>query len=367
MPTHILYIIGAFVVSLCCGLITIPLILNFCKKHHLYDVPDDRKVHSNAIPRLGGISFMPSMLLALVLALMVYGRFTGEEKVSANPWTVMFLVSLLLVYFTGFIDDITGVRPRTKFLMQIIAASLLPISGLYINNFYGFLGFHEIPFWVGAPLTVFIIVFIDNAINLIDGIDGLSSGLSVISLGGFLYSFAREEVWVYCLLIAGLMGVIIAFMYYNIWGKPEKNTKIFMGDSGSLTIGFILGFLVVKYAMDNPQVMPYRQDGLLLSYTLLIIPAFDVVRVILKRLRLHLGIFKADKNHIHHKLLAIGMNQHQALVTILIFELFYIVLNLQVLPNFDITYIVIIDIIIYTAFHVVLDIIINRKELLKIS
>ena len=367
MSAHLLYILIAFAVSLLCGIITIPIILDFCKKYHLYDIPDQRKLHHNAIPRLGGICFMPSMLLALIIALMAFGRITGEEKISANPWTLMFLVSLLLIYFTGLIDDITGLRPRTKFLMQVFAASLIPMSGLYINNFYGFLGIHEIPFWIGAPLTVFIIVFIDNAINLIDGIDGLSSGLSVISLGGFLYSFAREEVWVYCILIAGLMGVIISFMYYNIWGKPEKNTKIFMGDSGSLTIGFVLGFLMVKYAMDNPRVMPFRQDGLLLSYTLLIIPAFDVVRVILKRMRMHVGIFKADKNHIHHKLLAAGMNQRQALITILTFELFYIVLNLQVLPNFDITYIVVIDVIIYTAFHVMLDIIINRKELLKIS
>ena len=353
MSAHLFYILIAFAVSLLCGIITIPIILDFCKKYHLYDIPDQRKLHHNAIPRLGGICFMPSMLLALIIALMAFGRITGEEKISANPWTLMFLVSLLLIYFTGLIDDITGLRPRTKFLMQVFAASLIPMSGLYINNFYGFLGIHEIPFWIGAPLTVFIIVFIDNAINLIDGIDGLSSGLSVISLGGFLYSFAREEVWVYCILIAGLMGVIISFMYYNIWGKPEKNTKIFMGDSGSLTIGFVLGFLMV--------------NGLLLSYTLLIIPAFDVVRVILKRMRMHVGIFKADKNHIHHKLLAAGMNQRQALITILTFELFYIVLNLQVLPNFDITYIVVIDVIIYTAFHVMLDIIINRKELLKIS
>ena len=367
MPNLFIYILVAFLVSATSGFFLIPSIISFCKKHHIYDVPNQRKVHSNAIPRLGGVCFLPSMLLALLIALAVFGRVTGEQKISANPWTLMFLFSLLIVYATGLIDDIAELRPRTKFIAQVVAASLLPISGLYLNNFYGLFGIHEVPFWVGAPLTVFIIVFIDNAINLIDGIDGLSSGLTFISLSGFLYCFARESVWVYCILIAGLMGVLVPFMYYNLFGKPEKNTKIFMGDSGSLTLGFILAFLVVKFAMDNPRVMPFRQDGLLLSYTLLIIPTFDVVRVILKRIRLHHGIFEADKNHIHHKLLAAGLNQHQALITILSFEICYMVLNLVVLADFDITYIVVTDVIIFMVFHLMLDVVIHRRELLKIS
>ena len=341
--------------SIVCGFIFIPLILNFCEKKGLYDLPNERKVHKNAIPRLGGISFMPSMLVAFVAALLMSDNYTGERQVTMSLWSCFFLVSLLLIYGVGIIDDLTGLGAKTKFTVQIMAACLMPLSGLYINNLYGFCGINEIPAWVGMPLTVFIIVFIDNAINLIDGIDGLAASLSLIALGGFLLCFMREGVWTYGILIAGLMGVLIPYLYFNIWGEESKNRKIFMGDSGSLTLGFILGFLFVKFTMDNPNVMPFRKDSLLLSYTLLIVPCFDVVRVVFKRLRERKPIFQADKNHIHHKLLRAGCNQRQALITILLLALSFVLLN-NILDYFlPTTFIVLIDVIVYIAFHLVIN------------
>ena len=134
----------------------------------------------------------------------------------------------------GIVDDILGLSPLIKFIVQIIAACALPLSGLYINNMYGFFGIHEIPYYIGFPLTVLTIVFIDNAINLIDGIDGLAASLSIIALSGFLYMFIVQNVWSYSILIAGLIGVLVAFMYFNLFGSAENNRKIFMGDSGSL-------------------------------------------------------------------------------------------------------------------------------------
>ena len=148
--------------SIVCGFIFIPLILNFCEKKGLYDLPNERKVHKNAIPRLGGISFMPSMLVAFVAALLMSDNYTGERQVTMSLWSCFFLVSLLLIYGVGIIDDLTGLGAKTKFTVQIMAACLMPLSGLYINNLYGFCGINEIPAWVGMPLTVFIIVFIDD-------------------------------------------------------------------------------------------------------------------------------------------------------------------------------------------------------------
>ena len=156
----------------------------------------------------------------------------------------------------GIADDIVGVKAKTKFVFQIAAASLLPLSGLYINNLYGFCGIHEIPFAVGFPLTVLCIAFIDNAMNLIDGIDGLASGLALIALAGFIYGFYCIQLYIYCILIAGLMGILLAYTYYNIFGKPEKGLKIFMGDSGSLTLGFMLSFFTIKFAMSRPDLIP---------------------------------------------------------------------------------------------------------------
>ena len=341
----------AFLFSAICGLISIPLILNFCKEKGLYDIPDERKIHKTGIPRLGGISFLPSMLLAFLATTFTHNSFNGINEITLSLWSLYFFISLLLIYSVGLVDDILGLGAKTKFVVQILAASLLPLSGLYLNNFYGFLGLHEIPSYIGIPLTVFIIVFINNAINLIDGIDGLASGLSFIALFGFMICFLNEEMMKYSVLIAGLLGVIISFLYFNLFGDPKKNRKIFMGDSGSLTLGFILGFLAVKYAMYNPKVMNWTPDSLLLSYTFLIVPVFDVVRVILVRLMHKNPIFNADKNHIHHKLMRIGLTQHQALACILSMALFFILINIAlkfILPS---TVIVGIDIVLWLCIN----------------
>ena len=375
MNTTFLLLIGTFVISLLTGFCFIPFILNFCRKNKLYDIPDERKVHHAAIPRLGGISFLPSMLLAAIIMLLAFESITGEQKIVINQWTASCIISLLIIYAVGITDDIVGVNAKTKFVFQIIAASLLPLSGLYINNLYGFCGIHEIPFAVGFPLTVLCIAFIDNAMNLIDGIDGLAASLAFIALGGFLYGFYCIQLYIYCILIAGLMGILLAYMYYNLFGKPEKGLKIFMGDSGSLTLGFMLSFFIVKLSMNRPDLipdgkyslsllghsMPYESVGLAFAYTLLIVPTFDVFRVIIVRLWHHTPIFSPDKRHIHHKFLAMGMNQHQALLSIIALQLAYIVINFLLIPHLSLTLVVLIDILLFIAVNMGVTKVINRR------
>jgi UDP-GlcNAc:undecaprenyl-phosphate GlcNAc-1-phosphate transferase len=354
MNTYILYTILSLFVSAACGFIFTPMILNFCKHKGLYDIPNKRKVHKNAIPRLGGITFTPCMLAAFIIA-TTSAQFNEGNTITLSLWSLYFLVGLTAIYITGIIDDIVGLPAMTKLIVQLAAAITLPVSGLYINNLYGFCGITEIPYYIGMPLTVIVVAFIANAFNLIDGIDGLSGGLALISLAGFLYSFAEWELWYYTVLIAGLMGVLVAFLFFNIFGNEKKNRKIFMGDTGSLSIGFIIAFLSIKFAMDNQMVMPYRRNCLLLSYTLLIIPVFDVFRVVMVRLRNHRAPFLPDKNHIHHKLMRSGFTQHQALVIILAFALVYVVMNYLLIHVITISKTVVIDIVVYFGFHLLLD------------
>lgn len=361
MICEIFFILLAFVLSLIFGIVIIPQITSFCKKKNLYDLPNVRKVHSISIPRMGGTCFMPCMIVAALFSVLVY-RITKSEQLTMSLWSFMFLVSIILVYTVGLIDDIVGVAPRVKFLVQILAASLMPFSGLYINNLYGFMGIETIPFYIGAPLTVFVIVFVDNALNLIDGIDGLAGGLSVLSLIGFLYCFQREGLFVYSVLIAGLIGVVVSFLYYNLYGGKKHKYKIFMGDSGSLTLGFMLAFLLVKFTMHNPNVMPFRSDSLLISFTLLIVPCFDVVRVILSRLYDKQLLFKADKRHIHHKLLRCGLSQHCALLSILGLQIAFVVVNVVLYSFLSINYIVLVDVLAFIAFNLVVDVFIKRVE-----
>lgn len=360
--TQYIIVLGAFIVSALCGFISIPAIQKYCKDKNLYDIPNQRKVHHCLVPRLGGISFLPSMVVAFIIALLLLGNQAQARKVEINLWSLYFMVSLLIIYTTGIIDDIIGLSANIKFVMQIVAASILPLAGLYINNLYGLFGFYEIPYYIGCPLTVFTIVFIDNAMNLIDGIDGLCASLSLMALTGFLFCFWREGLFIYCVLIAGLMGVLIPYLYHNIFGTTEKGNKIFMGDSGSLTLGFILGFLFVKFVMDNRQVMPFCEDRMCMVFSLIIIPVFDVVRVICYRLIHHKPIFDADKNHIHHKLMATGMNQHKALLTILGLALGFICLNFLMYNLTNITIILLADIAIYTLFNILVNLNIKKKK-----
>ena len=339
-----------------CGFLAIPVIIRFCNKHKLFDLPDVRKVHKTSVPRLGGICFMPSMSVALLAAIMFINFSSAEHEIQFSPWSVYFFFSLFIIYMLGLIDDIIGLDAKVKFVVQIVAASFLPfLGGLYFNNLYGFMGFHEISFYIGAPLTVFVIVFVCNAINLIDGIDGLSAGLSLISLTGFLVCYVQEGLMIYSMLIASLMGVIVAFLYYNLFGNLEKKTKIFMGDSGSLTLGFILGFLLVKFSMDNPNVLPFRKNSMLLAYTMLIVPTFDVFRVILVRFFHRCSIFGADKNHLHHKLMRAGLTQRQTLIAILFMAIGFIIINILLSHYIIVTYIVIIDIIIWFMCQLYID------------
>lgn len=361
MIEQILGIVVAFLFSVVCGFISIPMIMNFCERRKLYDIPNTRKIHKNAIPRLGGLSFLPSMLLAFLCVLFVMNGSDGYERVTMNIWSLYFMVSLLLIYGLGMIDDFIGLGAVQKFAVQIIAASLLPLAGLYLNDLYGLFGINDIPYWIGAPLTVFVIVFVSNTINLIDGIDGLSACITFIALTGFLICFAREGLWLYATLIGGLMGVLIPFLYFNLFGDASKNRKIFMGDSGSLTLGFIMGFLTVKFAMDNPNVMPFRKDSLLLAFTLLLVPVFDTTRVILVRILHHQPIFRSDKNHIHHKLMRTGLSQRQTLFTILVMDLAFIVLNQLLYRVCAATYVLVIDVVLWLVMNYCINRIIIRR------
>lgn len=354
MDNYLLLALAAFLVSSLCGFIFIPTILNYCKREKIYDIPNARKVHKVAIPRLGGISFLPSMFIATLFALFFLSYQYKTTRIQINIWSLSFILSLLIIYSTGFIDDLMGLGARTKFTAQIIASSLLPLSGLYINNLYGLFGIYDIPFWIGAPLTVFVIVFIDNSINLIDGIDGLSASISFIALSGFLYYFLQDGLIVYGILIGALMGVLLAFSYFNIFGKADDK-KIFMGDSGSLTLGFILGFAFVKYSMFTPTIIAFNTTRMPTVYSLLIVPVFDTIRVILLRIHHRKPIFDADKNHIHHKLMQAGFSQHQSLLVILTLAICYILINNILFSLIGFTGIVLVDIAIYTLFHYVLN------------
>lgn len=344
-------VISTFVSSAFIASVIIPRILLIATRKRLYDIPDARKVHSKAIPRLGGVSFYPTILFSFcyIFALcQLFGcKLDGVQIDALIPELFLLVCGMTLLYLTGIADDLVGVRYRQKFLIQVICATFLPLSGLWINDFYGLFGLHEIPFWLGIPFTMFVIVFITNAINLIDGIDGLASGLSSVSLLILGILFFQKELWAYSMIAFATLGVLVPFFYYNVFGSAEKARKIFMGDTGSLTLGYIISFLIVKYSMYNPNVTTYTNAALLIALSTLIVPLFDVIRVVLLRIRLGKNPFEPDRNHIHHKLLAIGLSTKKAMVLLIFLAALFSLMNILLIPYVNNTLLIVVDILLW--------------------
>lgn len=360
-----LLIIIAFVISVFLSGLIIPRILVVAFRKRLFDVPDSRKIHQGPIPRLGGISFVPTILFSLTfvvgLRFLLKVPINGAQVPVVVPEFCFLVCGLTLLYLSGIKDDLVGLRYRTKFLIQFLAAAFFPLSGLWINNLYGLFGIHDFPAWVGIPFTVLVVVFITNAINLIDGIDGLASGLSSVALAVLGSLFLYDRLWLYATLAFSTLGVLLPFFYYNVFGKAERCKKIFMGDTGSLTLGYILAFLAIRYAAYDANLVVLRENALLISFSTLIVPVLDVIRVMWVRWRKHSGLFVADKNHIHHKFLAMGFTPHQAMLSILGISSLFSGLTLLLVLYISPTLLLLADILLWTGMNLWFDRVRNKR------
>lgn len=360
-------IIAAFITAVILGRIIIPNILVISMRKRLFDEPDARKIHKRPIPRLGGVTFFPVIVFTLCTFTAIHlfkGHFVYNIITLNTAREMLFLISgLTLLYIVGIADDLVGVRYRKKFVVQIISAAMFPIAGLYINSFYGLFGINEIDPIIGIPFTMLLMVFITNAINLIDGIDGLASGLSMVALVVFGVIFVHFQSWIYALLAFVSVGVIIPFFSYNVFGNADRGRKIFMGDTGSLTLGYILSFFVIRFCMHEPNSMMQVQGSpVLIAFSVLMVPCLDVVRVVLRRARNRKPLFLPDKTHIHHKFLAMGFSPRRALITIQIMSACFCAFTMGALDFMNNTVIFIIDIATWTLLNVWFDKIINKKD-----
>lgn len=340
----------ALLVSAIFTMVVMPWLLKFCKKRGFYDKPDERKVHTNNIPRLGGSLFVPAILVGISTSLFIMGNFSSDTpliKVS----TLVIITGIFIIYLIGLLDDLMGLPARFKFIVQFVAALFLPCCGLYINNMYGLFGIYDVPIYIGYPLAIFLNLLIVNSINLIDGIDGLASGLSVIALVIFIFLFGRLGVVSYTIFAAALIGTVLVFMYFNLFGNMSRGTKTFMGDTGSLILGYALAYLTLKYAMHNPHVLPYRPHALLIACTLLIVPIFDLTRVAFARLLNRKSIFHPDKTHIHHLCMRAGFSMRGTLVLILLLQIAFCVINFILIKyTVSATFILVVDILLFATF-----------------
>ena len=338
-----------FAICVLIALAIIPYIVQMCYKHELYDIPNGRKIHKIAIPRLGGIIFMPVTAIGMMTSLMLMNKgHNGEVEFYLSSF--LMIVGAMLIYIIGLIDDLRGLKASHKFIIQTIAAIIFPVCNLMINNLHGLFGIYELPIWISYPLTVFTILLIVNAMNLIDGIDGLSSSISILMLLVFAILFHQLDAPLFVSLSISLAGTLIGFFYYNYYGRIGKN-KIFMGDTGSLFIGFVIAYLAIKYQMRGWSNITNGDASLLTSITLVFIPCIDVIRVALTRLLKGKKMFAPDQTHIHHIIMQMGLNMHHALYTILIIYIVIGILNWGLyVSNVNINWIFLTDLFIYFLF-----------------
>lgn len=200
--------------------IVIPQILLIAFRRRLFDEPDERKIHQCVVPRLGGMAFKPVVFFSFVLLLAVnvstgHDELLKEIGAEALPLAYAFC-AIIMLYLVGIADDLIGVRYRAKFFIQIVCGIMLVAGGVELSDLHGMLFIHSMPSWISIPLTVFVTVFIINAINLIDGIDGLASGLCSIAFLFYGMTFIWFHQYLYAMLAFATLGVLIPFYYYFV-------------------------------------------------------------------------------------------------------------------------------------------------------
>ncbi len=279
-----------------------PPIINVAKKKKLYDVPNGRSSHTEITPSLGGIGIFAGMMFSVV--------FWSPFK--EFPELQYILGSFLIIFLIGVRDDILPMVPWKKLLGQI-AASLVLIfkGGIMITSLYGVFGVWEIPYVVGASLSLFTYIVIVNSVNLIDGINGLAGSIaSLIALLLGLWFFATGDTG-FAVLAFSLLGAVLGFLKYNF-----TPARIFMGDTGSLLVGLTLAVLSIHFIESN-NVLPagdaYKYNSVpAIMVSLLILPLFDTMRVFIKRMLKGKSPFSPDRTHIHHIMLDLGLSHMEA-------------------------------------------------------
>ena len=300
---HLMYFVCCFLGVFAVSFLLIPKIRSIALKLNLSDSPDNRSSHTFPVPTFGGIIFYVSYIVILFFA----------QYLDVNHVSVTLLASISILFFTGLLDDFRNLSPRIKFLFQIIGVAILMFQPDFrIVSLHGFMGVYEIPLAISVAGSMFFLLALINAFNLIDGIDGLS-GITGIIIASF-YSFVLFNLGHYFYLSISLatIGTLLAFLRFNFSVKR----KIFMGDTGSLVIGLVLGLLTLKLmsvgdAAHNSLFFNRGQLPLFLA-GVLFVPTLDTIRVMLLRFTRGVSMFKPDRNHIHHILVDFGFSHRRA-------------------------------------------------------
>lgn len=309
-----------FLSSLLVVFVIIPPLIRVTGKSKLFDLPlEERKIHIGVIPNAGGVAVFIGFLFSCLIFI----------PLNLLPQANVLMASAMLIFIMGLKDDIDGLEPYKKFVAQFAAALMIVfLADIRITNFYGAFGLDELSYEVSVVFTIFSFVGVVNAYNLIDGIDGLAASLGVLFCLFYAYLFFQAEQLGYAYLSVGFAGALIGFVVFNV-----TPARIFLGDSGSLLIGFIAAILSIRLLgpdlsaeLETSEIAIVSVPGIVAA--ILVIPVFDTLRVLSMRIYRGVSPFTADSNHLHHRLLSLGLSHIQSTAVLLITNLLFIVLVL---------------------------------------
>lgn len=309
-----------FLFSFLITFFSVPTIIKISRRKNLMDEPGVRSSHLRKIPNLGGIAIFYS--IGISASIFAYELFDLYKFLFA---------SMVILLYIGVMDDIVVMRAYKKLVAQIVVSALIVIgSDIRIRSLFGILGIYELKYFVSVIFSIVTFIILINAFNLIDGIDGLAGGYSVICSVLFGISYYRLGAYNYPLVVLSVVviGAVLAFLYYNL--SNYRTNKIFMGDTGSMLLGFLLAFTSICFIdvfidREIPGIPRYHlQSAPVMAVAILILPIVDTLNVIIIRLVNKKSPFDADKNHIHHKLLKLNLTHRRSSFYIILYYLFVV-------------------------------------------
>jgi UDP-GlcNAc:undecaprenyl-phosphate GlcNAc-1-phosphate transferase len=327
-------------------LFTTPVFIKIAYIKKLFDVPgDERKLHKNIIPSMGGIMIFAATIFTFTL-------FFPEDQVHDFKYLIP---CTIVLFFVGVKDDIIGTAPVKKLIAHLIVAFIMVLmADIRLTSLHGLFGVREIPLEASVFLSVFTYIVIVNAFNLIDGVDGLAGGVGFFASIFFGIWFYLVGDIVYGVLAFSLAGAILGLLRYNFYPA-----KIFMGDSGSLMIGFLIAVMAIELIEYDKSLLPEEMLTIskpLLAMAILVIPLLDTARIFIYRAAKGVSPFKADSNHIHHKMMKLGFGHRKTVITLLVFNVLFIALLVSLRgldPNLNFAILVAVCLIALVVLHFV--------------
>ncbi|MCB0524915.1 MAG: MraY family glycosyltransferase [Saprospiraceae bacterium] len=306
----------SFITAFLLTYLIIPIIIRFVTDRMLLDKPNDRSSHFEPTPSLGGIGIFIGTLSGIVL-------WTPDYDFSRLQYI---LAAIILIFLIGVLDDLKPISPAKKFVGQVLVAVILVYKGnTQISSFYGVFGIEELPALTSFVLSVVVIVGIINAFNLIDGINGLAGSIALLACTAMGMWFYATGLMALATVALSLAGSIIAFLKFNF-----TPARIFMGDTGSLLLGTICALLAINFIEANHTVSPESPfivgGAPAIAIAILILPIYDTLRSLLRRILKGQSPFRPDKHHIHHQMLRLGLNHTQTTGILMIINLAFVLI-----------------------------------------